>query len=191
MTIEKKGLRLINQFNTSEKAKDILRTQKVYLRLTPNKGRIEDKYNKKDYFVVYKGYDAFENFMLVRTYIQKKYDIPINTLEILLFLFPKQYFTQEDYGSISKQYTIRNIKSLLESGLITISAKGAGYYTHLYTLSNKGKRIVFSFYEMLSGEIPIPIDKVRNKMAGPESNASDKKKMEMIKKLQNISKDTK
>ena len=103
--------------------------------------------------------------MLVRAFIQKKYDISINTLELLLFLFPKQFFTQEDYGGISKQYTFRNIKALLEADFITIKSRGAGFYTHLYTLSNKSRRIVFSFYEMISGDVPIPTDERYNKMA--------------------------
>lgn len=191
MPNETKKIKLIDQFNISDKAKKMIKSEKMRLRLNNMGERTDDRYNKKDFLRAYKGYDAFENFMLVRAYIQKKYDIHFSTLELLLFLFPKQFFTQEDYGSISKQYTIRNIKSLLAADMIIISSRGKGFYTHLYTLSNKSRRIVFSFYDMLSGGVPIPTDKRFNKMAGPNANAADKKKLEMIKKLQSISKDTK
>ena len=50
----------------------------------------------------FRGYDLLENMMVVRQYIQKKNNIDIGLLEILLYLAPKQYFTQADINKLRK-----------------------------------------------------------------------------------------
>jgi hypothetical protein len=53
------------------------------------------KYSKTTFALVYQGYDMLENLIVVRQYIQRRYDIDI-TFEILLFLSPKQYYLPKE-----------------------------------------------------------------------------------------------
>jgi hypothetical protein len=49
------------------------------------------KYSKTTFALVYQGYDMLENLIVVRQYIQRRYDIDISLLKYY-FLSPKQYY---------------------------------------------------------------------------------------------------
>jgi len=144
--------------------------------------KIKPKYCKSDFLRIYEGYDALQNLILVRNYIQKKHDISLSALEVLLYLYPKQFFTHSDYNEVPKQYFFRTVKRMCDLGYIKIHIKGTGTRRNLYTLSNIGKRVVYEFYELLSGEKPIPETQFTD-------NAYEKKVINLIKKTKKLTKE--
>lgn len=100
--------------------------------------------------------DFLENFGPVRTYIQRKYEIDIAYLELILKLYPMNYFNFEDYKSFPKKFQFWGIKNVLRKGIIEIVSEGTGYKTHVYCLSSANRIIVKKFYQMLAGDAHIP-----------------------------------
>ncbi|WP_430611462.1 hypothetical protein [Flavobacterium sp. JP2137] len=140
----------------------------------------EAAYTHQKFIQVFKGYDFLENMAFVRAHIMKKYEIKtINLLEILLFLFPKNLFTIYDYRDIGHiRFTYKRLNVLVKLGYAGIACHGRNQNEHLYVLTAKSRKIVMEFYGMLSGEIPVPEDVLR------ESNVvSDLKKVDVIKKI--------
>lgn len=143
------------------------------------------RYIKPLFLTIYQGYDFLENFMLVRAYIQKRYDIPLKLLELLLFLAPKHFFTQYDYSLVAKDYTYRRISNLVKTGLFKVIANSPNRGKELYAVSSLGKSIITEFYECLSGEKKIPETQI-NPMALKSANKFEKKKFAMIKKMNQL-----
>jgi hypothetical protein len=145
------------------------------------------KYEKKHYAEIVLGYDMLENLMLVRTYIQKKYEIRFKLLELLLFLAPKQFFTQADYKEIAKNYTYGRIDNIVDSGFVKIMTLGESKGRHLYTLSPIGKTMIAEFYKCLFGEKKIPTERLRdNPLASKSANIYIQKKFALIKQMNQL-----
>ena len=141
-------------------------------------------YTKRKFLRVSNSFDAFENLLVVRRYVQERYDITIQMLEIMLYLYPKQYFTQEDYRKIPKQYKYARINSMLLSGIAKIAADGLkNKGDRIYCLSAKSKGIVVHFYECLSGERKMSEWTASNPMALAGASNYDKKTLELIKSI--------
>lgn len=141
------------------------------------------KYAKVRNLEVFTGYDLLENMLVARPYIQKRYNIDLGLLELLIFLSPKQYFTQKDYAEMPKQYKYCSIKNLMNTGFVGIIQTGSCLSDHIYNVNKKGSEIVRHFYEVLSGEKKIPED-YTNPLARKKSRTPfDKKKMDLIEKI--------
>lgn len=141
------------------------------------------KYKKQRFIQFYDGYDFLQNFIVVRQYVQKRYKIDLNLLEILLYLFPMQYFTRDDYKIIPRNYGYRKISDLVRAGYVNIAVTGKNQGEHLYTLNRQGTEIVKIFYESLAGERKIPEQPQKNPMALKTANKITKKQMDLIKVL--------
>jgi hypothetical protein len=172
--------------NIPENAKKELERRKVVIGYSNRGGGKKVKYSKTTFALIYQGYDMLENLMVVRQYIQRRYDIDMALLEILLFLSPKQYFTQGDFAQMAKRFNYSRIGNLVGTGHVRLMTIGSGARMNLYCLSATGKGIVSEFYECLVGETKIPEYKELNPMAKPKATAFDKKRMEMIKRINQI-----
>lgn len=172
--------------NIPEGAKKELKRRGVALGQKNKGGGKKVKYSKKTFALVYQGYDMLENLMVVRAYIQRRYEIEFKLLEVLLFLAPKQYFTQSDYSEMAKNYKYGRIQNILDSGHVRVMSIGENKGRTLYCLSATGKGIVSEFYECLAGETKIPEYRTLNPMANPNATAFDKKKLEMIKRINQV-----
>lgn len=194
----KKG-RLINKIGP--KAKRILKAKNAKL---TQKKRIKDyerdydRYLFEDwhcpkYLHFYQGYDILENLYFARTYICKKYTQSLRNFEVLLFLYPKGYFTIEDYFPISHMgYEVRFPLYLVRQGLVKVVAypkseaktlnKKKIDPRYVYTLSQKGKDIVEEFYGLLSGEIKYAETKEENPFFTSEK-AIDQQRFRLAQKL--------
>jgi len=134
----------------------------------------------------FRGYDLLENMMVVRQYIQKKNNIDIGLLEILLYLAPKQYFTQADYKEMPKQFTYCYMSNLVKTGYIVPVQAGTSNGKKIFTVNRKGQEIVRNFYELLSGEKLIsevlyqPLTKKKGQ------TTIDKKRMDLITKINRL-----
>lgn len=172
---------IVDTLPICDETKEFIKKHKLSFR-NNNMGKHKDgKYKKSDFLRCYKGYDAFEKLIIVRHYVQRKHNISINLLEILLYLFPKQYFTHLDYGIVAKQFTYQKMHNFKKTGMLEVAIRGTHVNRTLYTLSNKAKRIVFEFYELMAGEKEIPVDS--SILTSKEASYTDKKIVDMIKVL--------
>lgn len=142
-----------------------------------------DKYSKRRYVQVYKGYDFLGNFLVVRNYIQKHYGIDLQLLELLLKLMEMRVFTVKDYTSLPKDFSYSRFNTAREKGFIQVLQNNQSVANETFCLSTRAQNIVTNFYQMLSGEKEVPTDR-RNPMAKKKGQkAFDKKKMALIDKL--------
>lgn len=147
----------------------------------------QEKYSKKQFIQVYKGYDFLENILTVRTYIQKRYNIDWPTLELLLKLMGMRAFTRLEYSEVPRDLGFNRFNTFLELGYVSLLSDHTDVERRLFILSTKGKNIVTNFYMYLSGEKKIPVDGQKNPMANSNKQvAYDKKKLEMIKKMNSL-----
>lgn len=146
----------------------------------------KEKYSQKQYLQIYKGYDFLENIMVVRNYIQKYYDIDWQCLELLLKLMGMRVFTVKDYTDLPKDYSYSRFNNMRDRGFIALLQENNSVEKSLFCLSVKGQNICTNFYAMLSGEKKIPEDSRHNLMAKRDATAFDKKKMNLIEKLNQL-----
>lgn len=165
-----------------EDAKLLVTKKKLIVIETSSAKAKKKKYTKQRFLLCYDGYDIMQNLIVVRPYIMKRYDIEFRLLEVLLYLFPMQYFTQDDYRVVPKPFTYRSVKDMMRLDMICISVNGENKGKHLYCLTRKAKEIVIHFYQCVSGEKKIPETFV-NPLTRKTATTHDKKRMEMIKIL--------
>src|SRR5690606_4561381 len=110
------------------------------------------KYTRPKEINIFQGYDLLENMIVVRQYVQKKHNIDLGLLETLLYLNPRQYFTQADYAEMPKQFKYCSIKNIIATGYIATLQQGTDLGKNVYKVNRKGHEIVCEFYELLSGE---------------------------------------
>lgn len=146
------------------------------------------KYSKAQYASIYKGYDMLENLFTVRTYIQKKYNIDSYLFEILLKLMGMKVWTLKDFTSMPKPFNYGKLQNLLDTGLVNLVMDDPNKAENrIYCLNMKGRNIIVSFYEYLSGEKRIPEESKFNPMANKEKQTPyDKKKMDIIRQMNNL-----
>jgi hypothetical protein len=145
----------------------------------------KEKYSKEQYVACFRGYDFMESLIVVRPYIQKRYNIDLALLELLLLLVAKKMFTQKDYASYPKQYKYRSIKNLMATGFVDFVQKGPNSSKDVYTINRKGIEIVAHFYECLSGEKKVPVN-ATNPFTKSTATPFEKKKLALIEQLNQL-----
>lgn len=170
----------------SEDTLEALKENNLTIRYAQNGKSVKEKYCKSTRLEFFRGYDFLENVLVARPYIQKRYNITICLFELLLYLSPKQFFTQKDYAEMPKQFKYASIKNLLNTGFISIVQSGSSLDRHLYQVNRKGSEIVRHYYEVLSGEKKID-ESYNNPLARKKTRtAFDKKKMDLISKINQL-----
>lgn len=167
----------------SKNTLEVMESQDMSIQYARNKNSKAGKYSKTLHLEFFVGYDLLENFIVARPYIQKRYKIDLGLLELLLYLSPKQFFTQKDYAEMPKQFKYCSIKNLMNTGFVSIVQNGESLDRHLYRVNRQGSEIVRHFYEILSGEKKIP-ENQRNPLSRNKTRTPfDKKKMDLIKQI--------
>jgi hypothetical protein len=145
------------------------------------------KYSKQHHLHVFRGYDLLENLIAIRPYIQKKNNIDLGLLEILLYLSSRQFFTQADFREMPKQLKYGSIKNLIATGFVGIVQEGENLGKHVYKINRKGHEIVRNFYELLSGEKNISENQYENPLTRKKTRTPfDKKRMDLITKINQL-----
>lgn len=110
---------------------------------------------------IYTGVNHLKNLGLARRFICSKYSISIEMLEILLFIYPYNYFTKKDYDKIANTYFGCRLHYLKKKGLVkvmyakkTLKAPPGQkkQLADIYTLSKVSKNAVVHFHKIISGE---------------------------------------
>jgi hypothetical protein len=139
---------------------------------------------KKKYVSCNQGYDFLENLFVVRHYVCKKNDISFRVLEMLLKLYPMNFFTYKDYYELPKHFQLVRADYLIKKGLmVEIKDKKSDRTDSIFKLSTKAGNMVRDFYKFLSGEKPIPEEPKYNHMAKKDASEIDKLRLEFIKKM--------
>lgn len=141
------------------------------------------KYTKRKFLRVYQEYNFLELLYPVRYYIQKKHNITINILEMLLFLQGRGFFSNSDYKEMPTQFKYSKIKKLIDLGHIEIAINNKHISKHVYTVSTKSRRIIEEFYELLSGERKLPCDS-KNILISSNTSKYEKRVLSVLKKAQ-------
>lgn len=131
------------------------------------------------------GYNKLQYLGIVRHYLQKRFKISYRELEMLLFLYPKLLFDNREFKEYPKSFTNRDIREPIKRGYIEVFTVKHEYHK-VYQLTRRAKVIVTLFYKYISGELPIPEDPQTNPMFKKDANPMDKKRAEMIKKMNSI-----
>lgn len=139
---------------------------------------------QKKYIYCNQGYDFLENFFVVRHYVCTKNKISLRVLEILLKLYPMNYFTYQDYYELPKNFQLVRADYLIKKGLMQeIKEKHKDRPESIFKLTTIAGNIVRDFYKYLSGEKQIPEARRHNYMANPKATEIDKLRYEFIKKM--------
>jgi len=168
----------------SPEVREIFAEEGITIKKKPKKPRVRKKRYRQ--VVENANYDILEHFHIVRHYFHTVKKINLFQLELLLALYPKQYFTQRDYGFIVKQFTYNRIKKLMDLGYIVLFSKDKNKMHGVYCLSVKAKHIVQDFYMCLSGEKKMSEDFTVNPFFGKNQSTTDRKKANIIKALNKI-----
>ncbi len=146
---------------------------------------VKPQYAKKPkYAFCNQGYDLLENFFVVRHYVCTKNKISLRTLEILLKLYPMNYFTYHDYYELPKNFQLVRADYLIKRGFMQeIKEKHKDRPESIFKLTTIAGNIVKDFYRYLSGEKPIPEHPDKNHMAKKGASEIDKLRFEFIKKM--------
>jgi hypothetical protein len=122
----------------------------------PRVKKAATKYKRKD-VMINTDYNLLENQYAVRKFFQAKHNLSLRELELLLYLFPKQFFSFQDYKAYPLSFTHRKISSVIKLGYVKIFKKGKNQSHHVYTLTKSAKHQVIVYYKYLSGELQIPM----------------------------------
>ena len=125
--------------------------------------KVRKKYKRKrkrDYgkmLVVSSGYNFLENYGIVRKYMQWKYKITLEEMEIIYYLYPRTYFTRKDYLQFPRSWGNERFNKMIEKGLFkNVFPENKRYI--VYTLTHQIKIMVEQTHLLLAGDMKIPTD---------------------------------
>lgn len=124
--------------------------------------------------------DYLKEYRVVRRWMQNKYDLKIEELEILLYLYSEKLFTFYDFRKmcVSLGIGIRKFKVLKEKEWIHLwQDKHRGQFRQ-YELTAKGRKAIGSMYKKLNGEEPLPLQHF------PAAYCNDTKSKKLVKDIQ-------
>lgn len=130
------------------------------------------------------GHDLLQYNIVVRPYIKRRFKIEKDIeLDILLYLYPIQYFTVKDYNFLPMRESGYTVPVMTEKGYLKtfINPTGAA---KILTLTDFAIKIVRAYYEYLSGEKTISGQaNYTNPYLGTEANKIDKQRHKVMEKL--------
>lgn len=166
-----------------KETQDALKGKSINIIYTDEK----DKYSKKRFVYVSRGYDFLGRLYVVRTYIQKRYNLDRHALELLLMLMELKVFNRKMFADLPRPFKFARFNTFIEEGYVNLVMDDEKTENRIYTLSTKYRNIVMKFYHYLSGEEKIPEDSVHNPLANKNTQIPfDRKKLEMIKRLNKL-----
>lgn len=128
------------------------------------------------------GYDALQYMAIVRRFIQKRYDLHLIDLELLLFLFPIGLWSKKDYSRFPHSYATRRISHLIDKGMVEniFEDRIVDRDDCVYRLTAKAKRAVTQFYKYLNKEETLPETSSSNPFFNARATRREMKVAELI-----------
>lgn len=127
-------------------------------------------------------YSCLRNLGIVRNYFQKKHNLTFRELELLLFLYGMQLWSQHDYYKFPHSFTTRKIKSLFDRGFIEPIFEDYSFDSkkQVYRLTSRSKCLIRNFYQYLHEEKPIPESSGLNPLFRMDASSRDLAKAKSI-----------
>lgn len=144
----------------------------------------QQKKPKVNYFFREKASTYLKYLRLVRRYVQKKYEISLVELEMILFLYDENIFDKATFNSYSRILgfnTFKWFEKFKERGIIEQWRDEHGYKS-LYKLVHKYKMACNTMYKHLEGE-PIPTRVHQNPLFKAMATKTDKAYARLIMKM--------
>lgn len=142
------------------------------------------KNNPKHKLWFYKGYDLMQYMIAVKPFIKKKYRIDSDyELEILLYLFPIQFFSRFDMRYIPYIDTHYSLKKLIELNYVEVAIPGENDKKTIYTLTKRSIDAVRDYYAYLSGEKTLKNDTYNNPFKNKDRTKMDGMREKLMVKL--------
>lgn len=151
----------------------------------PNGIKVKRKRKQKVYQINERKNDFLKDWKVVRYYIQKKYNLNLSELEILLHLYSSGPFTRDyffQYANLS-DWDKGKLKRMMDQGYIYVYRKKQGREARLYDLTHKAKYICNLTYKKLNGEEPISENPRSNPMFSKDASFTDKIYRRIIEKM--------
>jgi len=130
-------------------------------------------------------HNYLKNWRVVRYYIQKRYDLSLQDLETMLYLYDEGIFDKDTFNDFAKclSFNKERFSDFRKRELITQWREGKrAKHRQLFQLTHKAKKICNHLYKKLEGEELISEDPYRNNiMKG--SSYTDKIYRSLIKKM--------
>ena len=182
---EKSDLQVLEML--SDKTRKNLKYHGAKISVRASKDSNSRKYSrKKPNNVLYfnNGYDLLQYNIVVRPYIMKKFKIEKSLeLDVLLYLFPFQYFTMKDFRLLLTSNYNYGLKTMIELGYVELCIEKYNDGAKVYTLSEHAVKIVKEYYQYLSGEKTLNPDSYTNPFRDVEAKKIDKTREKVMLKL--------
>jgi hypothetical protein len=125
---------------------------------------------------------------VVRHYIQRKHNLVFRELELLLYLYPVQFWSKKDYSTFPHTFSTRTVKTLFRKGLCEPIFDNIALNSdkQCYRLSKYAKRIVAAFYDHLHLQKTIPEEAKNNPLFRVDVAPIDQMKAKAICQMNQI-----
>jgi len=123
-------------------------------------------------------------FRVIRRFIQAKYSINLPDLEILLYLYSEEYFSEKvfvDWGQIMS-WEKNRMQRMIDEGWIQVFRAKTKRRKAMYSLTLKAKKMVSTFYKTIEGET-ITENPNYNPLFKKDAKFSDKVYKPLIRKM--------
>lgn len=172
----------------SEKTVSVVNDHKADVQTSTNAEYAKAKYSRKDErqkLLFTSGRDLLQFSIVVRPYIMRKYRLKNQLeLDILLYLFPIQYFTLRDFKVLPTANEGYHLHTLIELNYIEVVVHHrAGASSNIYGLTERSKKIVKEYYEYLSGEKTVHPNSYTNPFADKDAAKVDSIRQKLLNKL--------
>lgn len=128
--------------------------------------------------------DYLKYYRVIRHYVCLKYKISYPDLEMLFFLHSEKYFSRKDFDKYNKIFSweVYKFNRLLREGWIDKFRVHRSGNKAIYKVSQKGLRMLDSFYKKLAGE-EIPESACNNPLFLKNISYTDRRYQKMIKEM--------
>jgi hypothetical protein len=120
-------------------------------------------------------------YRVIRYFFCAKYNLSYPELEMLFFLEDEKYFSRQDFNDYNELFSWdkKRFEKLRQEEWISTFRKPYKKIKAMYMVSQKGKRLIDSFYKKLAGE-EIPVSESGNPLFRRNVSYTDKVYRNMI-----------
>lgn len=160
--------------------------EKVRVKTTNNPNVQKDLYSvhslgSRNEFI--DGFNFLQYNIVVKEYILRKHRIKNDKeLDILLYLFPIQYFSRRDFSVLPIRYADYNIKILMELDYIKVHINKARK-ANIYRLTDRAMIAIIEYYRYLAGDEIFDPEKQGNPFRNEEKVKMDLKREKLLERL--------
>jgi hypothetical protein len=126
--------------------------------------KLRKKIITKNYQRVEPKHDWLKYWRVVRYWVTQSYDLSYPELEMLLFLYSEDLFSEHDFEKYERimSWDTKRFNKLVNDDWIRPWREKSAKECALYSLSFKGKRLINAVYKKLSGEEGITTHSSKN-----------------------------